>query len=374
VFDRKMKLLLAAAVLVMGLNVLQQRGVRWRMVVGFVQARPWLVPSVLGLLALAGLLVWGLLARRKAQGRAYQEGLNQAVAAGPTLLLLPRSDWKTVDPAKVGLWGRLADALPHDQHISFEIFGGEHESAFALHGSPEGVQAAMTQIKAEWPGVQQRNLAANPAELPEGWSAFWCECAPATWDQPIASLTDDPLRGVLIELAAVTGAARGMLQLVVRRDFGTRKRLGEAAFSARAEQVENAGVKAIRSKAARTFEDRAQQIFLQATVRTVGLADTPERAQGIARGLARAVCAAFGPGNPVQRVAEGEGIDPVRLRHMGRAAAWAGDELATLGHLVGNDMQRIAPRLKAASARSLPAAQEMRLGPQHLIAEFTEAP
>ena len=51
---------------------------------------------------------------------------------------------------------RLADALPHDEHVSFELSGNDVDSFFGLHASSEGLRASFTQIKAEWSGVQSR--------------------------------------------------------------------------------------------------------------------------------------------------------------------------------------------------------------------------
>jgi hypothetical protein len=316
---------------------------------------------------------------RLIRSRQAQAAIVQRVANGPTILLLPRSDWKPVDPGKVNLWARLADALPHDEHVSFEVSGSDVDSFFGLHASSEGLRATFTQIKAEWSGVQSRpvgtgepGVVEDPANVPEGWSLWWCELTPTTWDKPIEALSDDPLRSVLIEVNGVSGLGKGLLQVIARRDFGVRKRLGQAAFSARDTATPSKGVQAIRRQEAKTFEGRAQKTFLQATIRTVGLADTPERAQVVARGLARAVAASFGASNPVRRIAEGNDPERVSERRMGKAGPWAADELAYLGHLVGGDMQAVAPRLQTAAAQSLPADPEMRILPTQDTARFAE--
>ena len=330
---------------------------------------------VSGLLLLIALAAW-LAARtlRKTRVLKYQAEIDHQVASGPTVFLLPRSDAPPVLPAKIDLWARLADALPHDEHLAFELSGSETQVNFDIHGSENGVRAALTQIRAEWPGVQQRPIqpADDPARLPEGWHLFWCECAPATWNKPISSLSDDPLRAVLIEMKSVVGQGQGLLQVIARNDFGTRKQLGQAAFAVRADKPDNAGVRAIRSREAKELEDRAQQTFLQATIRTVGMADTPERAQGIARGLARAVSASFGHSNPVRVSAEGQADAPVLTRQMGHVGVWADNELATLGHLVGKDMLFTVPRLQVASAKSLPAAPVMRIIATDKVAQFAQ--
>ncbi|MEA2008557.1 MAG: hypothetical protein U9O54_05515 [Chloroflexota bacterium] len=327
----------------------------------------------LGLIVL--LVVGGFIfvrARRSRLEKQHQADIDQIVAEGPTIKLLPRSDARRVDPNKINLWERLADALPHDEHISFEIGGSEEGLEFCMHGSENGVRAALTQVRSEWPGVQQRNVDTvdDSAQLPDGWHLWWCECAPESWNKPITPLSDDPLRAVFFELKGVMGRGRGLLQVIARNDFGTRKALGEQAFAAHAERPENAGVRVIRKREAREYEKRAERSFLQATIRTIGMADTPERAQGIARGLARSITASFGHSNPVKRVQEGQSPDAVLTRQMGQAKAWGGHELAYLAHLTGEDMLGVAPRLVVASARSLPADPEMRATPVDNVAAF----
>ena len=369
--NRKLLALVAlAGVVLVGLNVPPKT---WKTALKWLKGGQWILPTIaVGVLVLAVLIFLAL--RKRARSKKSQTEIDQAVASGPTILLLPRADWKAVDPSKVDLWGRLADALPHDEQISFEVFGSETEIAFALHGSENGVRAALTQFKAEWPGLSRRHPESDSAQLPEGWVIWWCECKPASWDRPIEPLSADPLRGALVELNGVVGQGRGMLQVIARNDFGTRRAVGQRAVAARGEsgQIPHAGVRALRQKEARVLEKRFDHSFLQATIRTVGMADTPERAAGIARALARAITVAFGPSNPVQRVKEGQDPKPVLARSLGVTQAWGDNELAYLGHLVGQDMQAVAPRLKSASAKALPVAPEMRLHPLDQIARFVE--
>ncbi len=317
------------------------------------------------------LLQW--LARKRAEAQRMRM-IAEAVAVGPTIALLPRSDWKKIDPEGVQLWARLADALPHDEQISFEIGGSDLATFFAMHGSEAGLRAAYTQVKAEWPTAERRPLgseeAPDPAYLPDSWHLWWAECTPVQWNKPIESLTDDPLRSVLVELNGVTGQGRGLVQLVAKRDFGMRARLGNAAFAARDEVVDSKGIRAIRSQEAKELEKRARQTFLEVSVRAVGMADTPERAQGIARGLARTIAASFSYSNPIRVMQEGQDPTRVAARAFGKRGIWSADELAWLGHLVGGDMQHIAPRLQAAAAKSLPADPEMRIQPQHTVARI----
>jgi hypothetical protein len=309
----------------------------------------------------------------KAWGKRRQRNaIAERVKTGPTVLLLPRSDWRPVDPAKINLWARLADALPHDEPISFEIGGSGTDLFFALHGSDEGVRAALTQFKSEWPGVQRRPVETDHASVPSDWHVFWVELRPHSWREPINALSNDPLRSVLVEVNGVIGRGRGLVQVIAQNDYGTRAKLGNAAFNARAEKVQNAGVRAIRTREARGLEERAQRAFLQTTIRCVGIADSESRAEGIARGLARAVSASYGHSNPVKPVRSGKDPLPVLERRMGKSQAWADDELSTLAHLTGSDMLFVAPRLKTASAKSLPPDPEMRVTSIDITARFTE--
>jgi len=309
----------------------------------------------------------------KAWGKRRQRNaIAERVKTGPTVLLLPRSDWRPVDPAKINLWARLADALPHDEPISFEIGGSGTDLFFALHGSDEGVRAALTQFKSEWSGVQRRPVETDHASVPSDWHVFWVELRPHSWREPINALSNDPLRSVLVEVNGVIGRGRGLVQVIAQNDFGTRAKLGNAAFNARAEKVQNAGVRAIRTREARGLEERAQRAFLQTTIRCVGIADSESRAEGIARGLARAVSASYGHSNPVKPVRSGKDPLPVLERRMGKSQAWADDELSTLAHLTGSDMLFVAPRLKTASAKSLPPDPEMRVTSIDITARFAE--
>ena len=326
-----------------------------------------------GLLAIPLFFVFLWIAKKRAE-KQRMRAIADAVANGPTIALLPRSDWKPISPDDVQLWARLANALPHDEQISFEIGGNDIQSFFALHGSEAGLRAAYTQVKAEWATAERRPLgtddAPDPAYLPEDWHLWWAECNPVSWNKPIETLSDDPLRSVLVELNSVTGQGRGLVQLVVKRNFGIRKQLGQAAFSARDEVVDSRGIRALRSQEAKELEKRARQTFLDVSVRAVGMADTPERAQGIARGLARTISASFSQSNPIRVMEEGKDPERVARRSFGNLGIWSADELAYLGHLVGGDMQHVAPRLQSAAAKSLPADPEMRIGPQHKIARI----
>lgn len=323
-------------------------------------------------LAIVGVVALFIALGRAGRKRRAAQRLRDRVAAGPTVLLLPRADWKPVQPDRVQVWARLADSLPHDEHIAFEIAGNQDGLAFSLHGSEDGVRAALTQFKAEWPGLFRKPVQAedDPACLPEGWQVWWVELAPASFEQAVQAVSDDPLRAVFIEINGVLGQGRALVQVIARRNFGARKQLGQRAFAARDDQSPSKGVRALRSQEAKEFEARARMDFLDVTLRVAGLADTRERAQGIARGLARAVAASFGGTNPVQPVRQGADPRPLLRREPGRMTPWTAGDLAALAHLPGSDLMQLAPRLQTAPARYLPADPEMRFDPARYRTAF----
>ena len=315
-------------------------------------------------LLLLFVLIAAVFARSKRLIARYrQQEIIRRVASGPTVLLLPRSDAKARKLSEVGVWNRLADALPHDEHISFEIVGNADDLAFALHGSEDGLRAALTQFRAEWPGMHRKPADPDPAELPEGWSLWWIELAPQRFDESVSAAAADPLRALFIELNGVLGQGRGVVQVIARRNFGARKQLGQMAFAARDAESPSKGVRALRSQDAKRLEGRARETYLDVTLRVAGLADTPERAQGIARGLARAAAASFDARNPVQPVRQGDDPAVLSARVPGQSIPWAGSDLAAIGHLPGADLLSLAPRLQTAPAKYLPAAPEMRFNP-----------
>jgi len=317
------------------------------------------------LVAIIALLL--LFAAYQAYSRwAMQNAIRERVAGGPTVQLLPRADAKPVQPERLQIWDRLAEALPHDEHISFELIGNEDSIGFYLHGSGDGITAAQTQFRAEWPGIFRKSCERDPALPDEGWKIWWVELAPTAYDISLRAAADDPLRAVLIETAGVVGHGRAMMQIVARRNFGARKLLGQKAFSARDDETPSKGVRAIRQDEARLYEERARTTFLDVSVRAVGVADTAERAQSIARSLSRAISAQFSSSGGVSVQPVRQGNDPACVvgRHLTPSATpWAAHDLAYLAHLSGSDLMQVAPRLASAPARYLPADPDMRLNP-----------
>ncbi len=284
--------------------------------------------------------------------------VRKRIAHGPTVLLLPRADLKPVDPAKVRLWERLGDVLPRGEWLSWELAGHRDAVVFALHASEAALDRILVQVRAEWPGTYRRAPETDPALAPEGWHVYWVEVVPTRWDRPIDP-AGDAVKGVLLELAGLEGA-RGLVQVLARPDFATPRRLWQKAVCLRDAETQSKGVRSRRTQEAKALEKRAAQPFFQVTVRCVGLAPTEGQARSAALRLARTVISSFS-GNPLRVVRKGRNARAAAARRMGRSGPWAASELAYLAHLVGRDAQALAPRLRTAPARSLPAPPEMRI-------------
>ena len=344
--------IVAALILLAGrYNLLNPRGARaardaaaaWWLVNG----RMVVAGIVLVIILLLVLLIWRWKLRL-----AEKRAILDRVASGPTVQLLPRADWKS-DPTDNQIWARIANALPPGEHISFEICGNADQSYLALHGSQEGVSAAITQIVAEFPGLFYRPFAEEQAG-----AIYWIELSPVSFERAVRAV-GDPLRAVLLEIANLHDG-RGMIQIIARRNSSARLMLGRKAFAVRDEELESNGMRALRTKEARELEVRAQDTTLDCTVRVVGIGEDHFAAQQIARRLAIAILSSFGPENPLRPVRQGADARPVIRREPGPMQVWAAQELAALAHLPDRDAIQLAPRLLRAPARYLPAAPEMR--------------
>ncbi len=312
------------------------------------------------------LLAWPVLFAVGGLVRMWQQRTRAArIARGPTVWLLPRADLKPVDPAKVRLWSRMGDVLPRGEWISWEVGGHRDDVRFALHASELALERALVQVRAEWPGTHRRAAEPDPAHVPEGWHVYWIEVAPTRWDRPIDP-AGDAVKGVLLELAGLEGA-RGLVQVLARPDFTTPGRLWKKAVRLRDAETQSKGVRSLRTQEARALEKRAGEPFFQVTVRCVGLAPTESQARSVALRLARSVIAGF-TGNPLRVVRQGRSARVAVERRIGRSGPWAASELAYLAHLMGRDAQALAPRLRTAPARTLPAPPEMRVPRQARVA------
>ncbi|RLC56163.1 MAG: hypothetical protein DRI80_16620 [Chloroflexota bacterium] len=284
---------------------------------------------------------------------------------GRTVFLLPRPDAPPVKVDRVGLWSRLADVIPRDEHITFELAGGSEGVAFFTR-STEGVdRAILTQVMSEWPGTQAR-----PVEKPEddplsndgedgertGW---WVEVQPTGTERPIVASVPDPLMAILTEVARLPEGVRGGLQVQVRGDPFTRRRLGKKAARLTAQRA--AGKSLEQKRGEKGLDARAQRLFLEARLIVWAVAGTEEMARSVARSLARTLVAQFGPSNPLRKADEGAGAPTAREFPLFAGKPWADDELTAVAHLVGKDGRNVAPQLRVAPARSLPPSPESRV-------------
>jgi hypothetical protein len=345
-------------------NLLNPRGARaardaaaaWWLVNG----RMVIAGIVLAIILLIVLLIWRWKLRL-----AKKRAVLDRVASGPTIQLLPRADWKAVPTDDNQIWARIASALPPGEHISFEICGNADQSYLALHGSKEGVSAAITQIVAEFPGLFYRPLAEE-----QGGAIYWIELSPASLERAVLAV-GDPLRAVLLEIASLRHD-RGMVQIIARRNTNARWMLRRKAFAARDEELESNGMRALRTREAKELEVRAQDEILDCTVRVIGISKDHSAAQRIAHRLAIAVSSSFGPENPLRPVRQGADARPVIRREPGQMQVWAARELAALAHLPDRDAIQLAPRLLHAPARYLPADPEMRYDARRHRTAFLE--
>lgn len=307
--------------------------------------------ALAGLPLLAGLslLIW------------WQARCKRAVS-GRTMLLLPRPDAPPVKADRVSLWARLADVIPRDEHIAFELSGGSEGVAFSIWATPAVARSILIQVVAEWPGTQARPVEKpedDPLYIPGGRSAWWVEVQPTDTDRPIEAPTPDPLMALLTEVAGLAEGVRGGLQVLARGDPFTRRRLGTKAARLTAQRATG---KSLEQKRGETGLDRrAQRIFLEARLVVWASAGTEEMARSVARSLARTLVAQFGPSNPLHMAAQGPGAPTGREFPPFAGWPWADDELAAVIHLVGKDGRAVAPQLRVAPARPLPPSPESRV-------------
>lgn len=316
------------------------------------------------------LVVLVVVIRRIGESRR-RERVYKRVASGSTVMLLPRADWKPIDFKQVKIWGRAIDALPPDEHLSFEICGNGDSAAFYLHGSREGVAAALTHFKIEWPGLFYRpsNGEMDPF-LSKDRKVWWIELRPHSY-RMVRANTVDPLRAIFSEIG-MTPSTDGLagVQIIIKRGSGKIAReLRQQAIAMHDIQTQSRGAKAMASREARELADRAMAHFLDVTVRVVGIGKTLDVARQIAGRLATSLRTSFESTNPLIVVRQGQDSDVVGMRRPGASYVWSSDDLAALGHLGGHDLLETFPNLQVAPARFLPADPAMRFDPaKHRIA------
>ncbi len=307
--------------------------------------------------------------------RLNEEFHRRLEEEGETVLLLPRPDAPPVTVSQVGLWARLAEIIPKDEHIAFELSGGALGVAFSIRATEGVARSIITQIMAEWPGTRvqrverQEEDPLSPAyrdreeekEARPIRHAWWVEIAPASTEAPIEPNVPDPLMALLTEISRLPEGVRGGLQVLARGDPFTRRRLGRKA--ARLTAQRSAGKSLEQKRGEKGLDQRAQRLFLEVRVLVWASAGTEEMARSVARSLARTLMAQFGPSNPLQQLAEGSGVPAAREFPLFGGRPWADNEISSIAHLVGRDGRGIAPQLKVAPAKPLPPSPESRVPP-----------
>lgn len=313
---------------------------------GILALARWLFPALAVLM-----LGLALATERQRHARAAS-----AMREGKTMLLLPRADLQAAK--QISLWARVADVIPRGAWVSWEVSGGPDGIAFAVRAPEEVFRTYVTQIMAEWPGSRLQ-AAEDPVSVPEGRAAWQVEVAPASAERPIEPSVPDPLLAFLTEAARLPEGVRGGLQVLVRGDPVTRRRLGgkaarQSAGARRAESLE-------QKRAVKGLDERAQHLFLECRLIVWATAGTEEMARSVARSLARTLRAQFGPSNPLEQVAEGPGVPAGRDFPLFAGKPWADNELAAVAHLVGKEGLGVAPQLRTAPARPLPPSPACRV-------------
>ena len=313
-------------------------------------------------------LVWS---RFDSQRRmAAQAEANAKVASGPTLVILPRPDWKRVEIGKVALWNRLADIL--NEHIAFELTGNEMDSFFTLHAAEGTIDDVITQMGVEWINVERRPLGntPDPAQAHLGENVCWIELTPSNSDVSITPVGDDPLLAVMTYLAGLPDTARGLLQIVARPNAGHRATLQYKADQLRvAKTVEGQTNKSyqayLRAETqkqkgeSKDLEARLESSFFSVTIRCAIFDADPKLAEMRAKKLAKVVAGQFKASNPMKLSEVERKAEPLQKRAMGTTGIWADNELAALAHLTGENALDLLPSLRTASAVNLPPARAM---------------
>lgn len=280
-----------------------------------------------------------------------------ALDTGIVLALLPRADGKPVRPDHVRFWGRVVDILPIHQHISFEV-QGTSSGVQLVAALPEALSRAfLTQLASEWMGARTRPLSGAADWLQvEGRAGYSVTLKPLNGDLPTTATAPDPLQAVLTELSRLPEGVTAGMQLLVRGDPFSRRRLGAKASNRLAQ--ENKFTTLNSKRHTKLLDARAQHAFLEVELRLWATAGSHPMARSVAQSLARTVQAQYEPSNPLIKVGSGQ---PSRIFRMFAGSAWTEAELGQLAHLVGSDVLVGLPALATGSANPLPPSAAVRL-------------
>ena len=312
-----------------------------------------------GLIGLVVLVVWDAFRRHAGFERRME-------LQGKAVLLLPRPDQPPSKLDRIGLWGRLARVIPPEEHITFELTGGQLGIGFYVRAMPTTLRSVLPQIMAEWSGVRAV-YTDDPTEDPllavGNMDMWWIEVRPSSVIKPLQAAAVDPLAAFLADIARLPDGVIGGLQTAVRVDPFARRRLRKRDATSSGSGNPKKSVEAqqeIRRKA-KELNARARRTFLEARLIVWASAKDLHRARATARSLARTLLAQFGPSNPLRTGGQGGGDLPRRSFPLFAGTPWAENELAYVAHLVGQDVRAIAPQLRVAPAKPLPPSPASRV-------------
>jgi hypothetical protein len=311
---------------------------------------------------------WTTMRRRHAlqQHRLLREGI--------TTLVLPRPDTKPMPVPHILVWSRIAQLLPCREHLAWELTGSSLGMTFTLRATPDLTHAILTQLMAEWPGLQTRPLAGDLDPLEVGTrTGWWVEIIPKSKEAPLIAVAGDPVLAVLSEIAQLPEQVTAGLQILVRPDPFTQGQLTGQAARVTSEmqapyqaqtwlgQPIRIGKSAEERRHEQHLDERAQRRFLEARLIVWVAAGQRQTARETAEALAQALVAQWGPANPLHIAHAGPGVPSARAFPLFSGQSWTDRELALLAHLVGGEGRAVAPHLQLAPARPLPPTPESRI-------------
>lgn len=292
---------------------------------------------------------------------------DQMQTEGVTYLLLPRRNGQPVRATQVQLWRRIAEILPPEQHVSFEVGGGRGGIVFSLRApSATLAREVVSKVLEEWPHTQVEQ-AEGYVPLPMVEAVAWAEVCPQNREQPILLATPDPVGALLTQLAVLPDGVSGGMQVLVRADPYTDLRLSRKAARLTSKKPES-GPYAYRPSAeeqrrVQELDQRARERFVEVRVLLWAAAADEAEARAWAQKLAYVLTGQFNQGtlltgNRLQRGAEGMEALTARTFPLLTGMPWTTSELGALAYLPGRDGQIAAPQLRMAPALFLPASSQ----------------
>jgi hypothetical protein len=358
-------------------------------------------PGGAALALLGGGAAIGLYLYHRHRWRTVQADLNARAAGYVTVSLSPRSDQKSVDPAKLDLWQRVAAYVerPGEWPATHLVFGwvGTQDRVHAMMAVPGDLRHSLgVQLNSDFPGLDVVEMAPSPEAVPFGdedevmvaprhylgRGAVCRRDLVRSGDDSLPLLDAEALKrsnliAALLSLldgvpggetwgvqflvrAAPPGKAARILQGVERRQLEGRGARGGGlgATAAPITSVERAQLKA--------REEKAAQALFEVILRAWAVAPTPDQARRSVEQLGRLLVAQTrtGRGSGLRVAQEGGESGPVAGYHwppgLPAPGAWGHRELAGLFHLPGQESAAVSGKLVTARARKLPPVPAVR--------------